>query len=270
MMCFVPVLLALFFSRGYAFAKGCPSRECECVAFDPPHCSEIGSCIPCENQFCADSDYMPGGPCDYLPSGRRSLLKAQEAIESSYLDDCGEQDYEASLYIDRHFYAIASPKEEAVKAGCNHFFATHAVFKGRGPAKKEIYIWEDKDEGESLFMSSGAGTHPLGTFKLSDIARAVKETDPGAAGGYNIVNNNCGSYLVSLGSKLGVKIDIELTSFIARQLAEKTGQEFKESIRNSLQRFSLFEDRHLRAEEPLSDEQLVDLLVEHSTSELLY
>jgi hypothetical protein len=186
------------------------------------------------------------------------------------LDKCGEYAYDVSIYVDSHLHAVASPKEEAVAAGCP-FIVTHAVFdQSDGPGRKEILVWWDKEEAESLFLADGS--FPIGLFKLSDLAQAYEGANPNAdgAGVYDVLTNNCGTYMVSLGLALGVQINTKMTAFIARRLLEHAGQELIHSIResaHSLVRWS----HHIspEKEQKVSDDKLVELLVEAQVSPLL-
>ena len=194
-----------------------------------------------------------------------TLQGSEEPGYKAILDTCGDYEYDGSLFVDRHFYAVISPQEKAVAAGCP-FLVAHAAF---GPdqksAVKEIMVWTDKEEGESVFGSDQDGSLPVGTFKLSDILHAYEETDPSTGDTYDVITNSCANFVVGLGSKLDVNIDSQMKSFVTRRLAEVAGKELHQDIRESLAYYSLFGGHHLRAD-AVTDEEAIELLVNQYAS----
>ena len=203
-------------------------------------------------------------------------LKGDENEWRAVVDTCGKYEYDGSLYVDTQVFGVASPKEEAMAAGCP-LVMFHVVFDEEDelattPVRKGILIWEDKDEGEALITE---GSLPMGTFMFSDIARAyeaanLKNADDGAYV-YDIISNNGAEFAIEMGSMLGVKIDREVTSFVARSLLENSddSKALVNSIRSNIGYLSIFkDDRNLRAKQSLTDEELVELLVETRTSKL--
>jgi hypothetical protein len=214
-------------------------------------------------------------------AARRNLLSSnsirlsEESSEfHSYMDKCGDFEYDAALYVgETHLVALASPKEkDAIAAGCP-FVAVHSVLSTEDnnvAAQKEIFIWEDKDEAEAFFSEKGSSLY-VGTFPLDDLARAYQQAAPTADGKgvYDIVANNCGAFIVNLATELGIKVDSQITAFVARRLLEDGAKEFFDSIRTSFNYFSLFEGRSRLGMDNVSDKEIVDLLVEKHTSKLL-
>ena len=250
-----------------------------CTCRKPLDDSEGCLCTEPGNPFWAtcdsDTKCCPKGDDDpwarHLKSAQSSLKSDKEYYRST-IDRCGDFDYDTHIYVKDHLYAIASPKEKAVAEGCP-YFVTHAVFGDdvdpNSPAKKEILVWKDKHQGEVLFSEKSilAGLLHMGIFKLSRLAEAVEKADPSPGGAYDIVTNNCGSYMINLASKLGVMIDANVASFVARRLLEKSGKALADRIRRSMNLLSLFHGRHLRSES-VGDNELVHLLVESHASRL--
>ena len=179
---------------------------------------------------------------------------------------CAGYDYDSFLFVDSHLYAVASPKEDAVTAGCP-FVVVHAILQDHsGEARKEILIWEGKEEGLSVFPETESIL--IGTFKFSELVRAYKEADPSAgSSSYDLIGNNCGNFMVSLGARLGVKIDSRVTTYIARRLLEESGKALVNRLTTNVNYKSLFKSRHLRSK-PATDEEVVKLLVETQASAL--
>jgi hypothetical protein len=138
-------------------------------------------------------------------------------------------------------------------------------------------MWDNVEEGLSMF--SEEESLPIGTFKLADLAQAYEDTpdddvSAGRGGGvYDLVTNNCATYMVKLASTLGVKIDSRITSFVARRLIEESGKDLADKIRNSMHYFSFFGDRrNLRSSAgqqetyEASDQELVEALVNKGAS----
>ena len=266
-------LALLFLAVSKANALGgpvtcnCPEPQCvqvpvlisECFCFNP-----IGSC----NDFnvCCGANLQDGDG-----DGRRRHLAGEDDDDTVILDghdhevyrdfvkQCGNYEYEASLYVDEHVYALAKPLAQAQAAACP-FVAVHAVFAGDRPTTtKQIILWNDQVpefSRESL---------PMGTFAFSKLADAYESADP--AGEYDILKNNCGNFIVQLASKLDIRMDGTVTAYVARRLLEASGHRLVNTIR---QRLNVLggrseEDRHLRS---LSSETLVEHVVRTTASAL--
>ena len=197
--------------------------------------------------------------------GSDTFFNGDEPEYQAHIEKCGEFDYDALLFVDDHLHGVISPKEEAVEAGCP-FLVVHSRFEGpsHGPARKEILFFEDKESGETLFANGGLsqGSVQMGTFTLEQLARAYDEVDASEDESYDIVKNNCGNFMVNLASKLDIKVNAEVTSFVARRLLQESGKQFVESIRNNVNLSFLFQgDRRLRGD-IATDEELVEALVD--------
>jgi hypothetical protein len=214
-----------------------------------------------------------GHHCKYR-SSRRLLttsypLSREDDGYDRYLSDCGGFEYNVSLYVDEstHLYAVGFPNEDAAAAGCP-MIATHAIVQLHGaPATKELLVWDDIEQGRNMFDSDGFVS--VGTFQVADLARAFDNVKLGSKGGYDIVTNNCATYLVNLASELGVKVDTRITGFVARRLLENSGSEFVKSVRASVSYLTLFQGRNLCSAEAATDEDIVELVVNAGASKLI-
>lgn len=191
---------------------------------------------------------------------------SNEPEVQSHLEKCGEHEYEVALFVDGHLHAVATPMESAAAAGCP-MMSAHALFdvEQNLPGRKELMIWNSLEEGQDIFQ----GSYPLGNFKLAQLKEAFDVAEPNAAGYemYDVVTNNCGSFMISLANALDVKVDSAVTSFVVTSLLKESGKDFFDNVRSSANFFSLFDNRHLRAES-VSDEQLAQLLVENTAGGL--
>ena len=74
-------------------------------------------------------------------------------------------------------------------------------------------------------------------YRLSEMAAAFEKVDPkvtASSGRYDIVLNNCATYLVDLASAMGVHIDGRIISFAARRLVASSGVHVFDAIRQSM------------------------------------
>jgi hypothetical protein len=209
---------------------------------------------------------------------RRELLasstsKSFRGHESEYLalvETCGDVEYETALYVDDHLYAIAVLKDDDKADTCPSFVAAHAIVSGISATEnaKEILMWSSKDTAKAHFP---APSLPTGTFQFSELARAVEVAQPARLNSvYEAVSNNCADFIVDIASELEVTIDSKVVSFVAGRLLEDAGQEFVDSVRNSANYFSLFKGaRSLRSEEIVTDQQLLERLVESKAMKLM-
>merc|ERR1712008_220084 len=68
-------------------------------------------------------------------------------------------------------------------------------------------------------IANEGGAHHLGVFSLKELASAFDEADV-TGGVYDVVTNNCASFLINMAGKLGIDpSDSEIASFVARNLA---------------------------------------------------
>ena len=278
----LPLLLLLVGStRAFRDPNLFPDHDCNCNIF--LNCAPFTNC-ECRlerTNACSCRSFFPPGlfqTCfniECCRDTRRRLLGADVAFDGDepeyreHLEKCGDYEYEALLFVDSHLHGVVSPKEEAMEAGCP-FLVVHAVFEGTAPGRKEILFFDDKQSGEYLFADGklAEGSLPLGIFKLHELARAYDEADAGSEASYDIVSNNCGSFMVDLATKLGLTVDTKVTSFVARRLIEDSGKQLAEMIRSNLKNLSPFGDRHLLRGETATDEELVEALVESHASGL--
>jgi hypothetical protein len=162
-------------------------------------------------------------------------LSCEDDGYEKFLGNCGQFEYDVSLYVDKvtHLYAVGFPKEDATECP---MVATHAIvhLHDGAPATKELLIWGDVEQGRNVFDQDGFIS--VGSFTVADMAQAFEKVEPGGSsngGAYDMVTNNCAVYLVNLASELGVKIDMRITGLVARRLLENSGSQFVESDRAS-------------------------------------
>lgn len=130
---------------------------------------------------------------------------------------------------------MASPKEEGEQANCP-FLVTYTTFskQDNGATTKQLLLWNTKEAGEAGFAGGNyaANSYPIGTYHLSELARAYEEVNPATGRAYDIVNNNCASYMIDLAQALNVKIDSRVTSFVVRRLVEESSDSFLNMLRS--------------------------------------
>ena len=201
-----------------------------------------------------------------LDEGSDIVWKGDEPEYHAIAETCGDFDYEGRLYIDEapHFFALASPKEEAVAAGCPFLAASSGFGSDATTMHKQMFVWREKDVGETIFMKESLS---MGTFKAAEIVHAFDEADASNGDKYEVLSNNCAGLLISMASNLGVKIDGTVTAFVTRRLLEEKASGIVGRIKESINYKSLFQGRHLVRSDGLSDEQLLELAVERQVSE---
>ena len=83
---------------------------------------------------------------------RRRMLEEtsrvlKEGEEEEIIHACKDHEYEAPLFVDSHFYAVAISSEDAASAGCP-MLVTHADFETVATnAKKELRVLDNLHEG---------------------------------------------------------------------------------------------------------------------------
>ena len=273
---FVCLTLLSFVTYSYAGGFDDPQARCACIdyPFSDVLCKDSdGSCKCLDADTSSDEDDCDFQECctrrqSHWPKEGDRLLNVGEPDYHAYLETCGALEYDTSFYVaeNTHLYAVFSPKEEAVAASCP-YVAVHSSFNQRKGFQKKFIIWEDKEKGKGEFEDGGF--IPVGTYKFSELTRAFEDAETSPSSVYDVVTSNCGNFIVSFASNLGVKIDSQVTSFVARRLIEVAGEEFSNSIRESSSYLSLFDGhhRHVRAEN-LNDDELVTLLVEKHAAPL--
>ena len=206
---------------------------------------------------------------DFTYRQQRGLETADKLMEDTeLLDKCGDTDYGAFLFVDEHIYAVAFPGSDAQAAGCPMLVA-HAVFESEHRAgNKELLQWNDVTVGEYLFPQDESLS--MGTFKLSELWRAYHDADVNASGYavYDIVTNNCGAFVVNLASELDMPIDTRVTTFVVRRLLQNSSKELYQRVRQSVSYLDLYGNRRRRRAETVTDEELINLLVDYQTSKV--
>jgi len=167
---------------------------------------------------------------------------------SARLDECGQVEYDVSLYVDNHMYVVATPRD----AKCP-VLASHAVF-GDESTSKQMLVWNTKEQ-VAVFDTA----LPVGTYALNDYVGAYKTANPGN-GVYEIVENNCGDFVANMGVALGVKPTEEMSTYIVDNLIGNSRNNFVSSIRES-GNYNNIDGRKLR-ETKLSDKEVVQALVQ--------
>ena len=214
--------------------------------------------LPC---VCINLDApIPELPCDSACCVRRLGESSFEVTEGdkdyqAIAEQCGNVEYEVSLYVTDHLYAVARP----TVATCP-WLVTHADFEQDNTAQKSIHVLDDADEAHNLFQEETL--YPLGNFQLTQLASAVEKADPAAAGEYHPITNTCAHYLLELAQGLEVPVDASMSLFVARRLLASKSQGFLDSIRQHVHYDSLLQKHNLRGEH-LDDEDLVELLEEN-------
>jgi len=198
-------------------------------------------------------------------SGGRRHLAADDEEFISYLDECGSEEYEVSLHVgdNGHLHGLASPVEqEAVEAGCPSL-ATHASLSTEedGNSYKELLAFHDHEEFKDEFQGENAVS--IGQFSLTDLAEAYEKAEVSENSVYDLLSNNCASYLVNLSRHLGVPIDRWIKSFVANRLLQGKGRHIVDQIRES---FMGFGHRYLIWGDA-TDEEVIGMLVEKTASD---
>ena len=212
------------------------------------------------------------GTCP-TPARRRELVEAElvdstEKQAAAVLQECGDHDYDIYLHITGHLSVLAVPGREAKQVQCPYIMA-HAVISDT-VARKELELWNEQKSFEEFYPTEGSvflASRPLKVFSSAYLDAEVTSPDIAM---YDAVKNNCANFAISLGSKLDIKIDEHVTSFITRRLLEENGQDLAEKIRKSLHFPSLLAGRGLDREEVVSEEDLVQILVKMTANELLH
>ena len=180
----------------------------------------------------------------------------EETTWQTYKETCNGFDYELSLLVDSHLYLIAHPSDEGVAAGCKPL-AFHSTTSKRvdiNDADADVAVdathekqilqidarendGEDEENGVYAIVEAFAKDNgiSLGKHSFVDIAQAYDKAEANAPGmkTHDIVKNNCGDFVKSFGSELGVKATPELTVSIAQLLLEHGDEEFLDELRSS-------------------------------------
>ena len=214
--------------------------------------------------------------------GQNSVVFSGDSFEGdeeeflSLVGKCASHKYQVHLHVTNHLYAVLSPTENAIIAGCPYMVA-HAIVGDREDsmslvARKELLLWNNREELEELHPPANAFL--IGTFVLQDLLEAyhsaeVKNVDHLH---YDAFSNNCSNFLINVAKQLGIEIDSTITSFVTRRLVDNAGTDLIKKIRNSAYPYlnSLFPSRHLREIEKISDEKLIELVVEARAREVNY
>ncbi|CAB9501237.1 expressed unknown protein [Seminavis robusta] len=161
-----------------------------------------------------------------------------QELYKTYLERCGQYEYQTYLYVTHHMYAVASPPDEAFTGdeACP-FLVTHAHFDSRdSPATKMLLFWETKEEGEARFANGlwKDKSIQVGSFPLSELARAYEAVDLESDGPFDVVTNNCGNYIIRLALQLGIKIDPRIMSFVTQRLMEESSARFMKDLKGRM------------------------------------
>ena len=244
-----------------AFYHRCDPVNRRCLCYDN---SNNRFSFNCNAVNCGCNNLEEEGSSD---DGNRMLKEASFVLKEGtgdfhdIVNACGDLEYEGSLYIDSHWYAVATPKQDAVAAGCP-LLVTHSTFDTTETvAEKEIRAFHDHEIGRELFEEDAL---PIGSFKLSELHQAYDETDPAAAGPYDAFTNTCANYVIDLASNLGIEPDAKMTAFVARRLIETKSKALMDSIRQHVNFPSLFEGRSLRSVDASDEEVIMRMLARKS------
>ena len=114
--------------------------------------------------------------------------------------------------------------------------------------EKEILVWNSRgDMVDALDGHADGGSIRIGEFAVSEMIEAFEKAKAGgskAGSVYDIVTNNCASFLVNLAAEMNFKIDARMVAFVTRRLLEESGKDLADRIRNSVYYPLLFGDRH--------------------------
>ena len=106
------------------------------------------------------------------------------------------------------------------------------------------------------------------------MAVAYEKTEPTGSSthsAYDVITNNCASFLINMAVEMNVKIDSNVVSFAVRRLIQQSGKDLASRIRGSINYLSLIGQgggRNLKGVSALSDEGLVRLLVKKTAAGL--
>ena len=176
-------------NRGYLDING---NECSCA----DSCGEF--LIPC----CDDKEDICGSGCEKDCDGDRRRLVTNSDEEDAwmtYKTTCGGREFEVGFLIDGHLAIIATPQTSVDE--CNPIIL-HSVIEG-----KKIELVDDKDLPipDDKYVLLDTKTYPL-----EAILDAYGKAHAPKNGEYDLLTNNCGDFLVDMGSHLGLIVTPEI------------------------------------------------------------
>ena len=244
-----------------------------CTPLVPPGTTTFYSCaegFACPNSNLHRRDLL----ADDSLKGEDSFAGVEDEV-LEFFEECGKYDYEGLLHVTDHLYALGIPSKEAKQANCPHIMINGLVGNREDPmsteARKEIKFWSNQEDFEAAFPS--ADSLSFGSFPGSKVFEAYHKVDVTAPGfsHYDAIKNNCGTFIINLANELGINIDGKVTTFVARRLVEKAGEDLLNQFRESVHFQSLFvgHNRQLRGD-VIDGEQLVELVVESTAADLLH
>lgn len=196
---FLLVALCLLAIVPTAFAK---FKECCCCHADG---CQKDNCVAKDNACC-----------------RRRLVEAEP------LEKCADQKYHLSLVVEGHLSWFAEP--ELSYMGCPSY-QFHAEVQEDGAHNKMMeYASVDEFKPEAMYRL-GKGK----TFTQTDIIAAYEMADPeaGKFSKYDIVTNNCASFVIGMAAGLNVRPTMDIIRFTANRLTEEAADEIMGAIRES-------------------------------------
>lgn len=179
----------------------------EGICFDQSLCcSENGYCgasaLHCSGPLfdVARAFFEKGQGDNNVHLGNRRLVLAQAAASEvqGIFQDCSEKDYDLYLYVEKdgmHFDVVANPSAAATR--CNRTL----VFDDYNMGERLISFGEDHLEANWTHKALSLGSYPLN--KINEAANAAPVVEQGA---YDLLSNNCATFIIDLMARLGVDI----------------------------------------------------------------
>lgn len=159
-----------------------------------------------------------GGDCNCSP--RRQLI--MHTIWADQLEACGTSTYTLALNADRHLVLVAMPSDQdRIELGCLPV-VFHDYSNSEQQYGKEAVVMEFDNYFEDFSLNPEtvmAESFIAGSYSLSDLSKAFDAADRLADKGYDVVKNNCATFVLSFGTALGYKLNVEVIQYIIDNMA---------------------------------------------------
>ena len=144
---------------------------------------------------------------------------------AKYNEQCSTFDYDVYVHVNSHIAAVAMPNLKAEEAGCPPL-AIHAHPDPNSTTmamKKEVVAlpWYSGTQTTRQFLDENAFSIAIGV-PFVEIAAAFDNVI--LTPQFDLLSNNCGDFMKSFCSNLGVKLTPEFTSYVAKALMVHMGE----------------------------------------------
>lgn len=167
----------------------------------------------CDRRQLSHDELVADEPIQSHGQEDRHMIQMNSIADVS--NGCWHEDYNLSLIVNGHLFLAAIPANE--QSSCPPLLADARFMNDAGGFEPHMALSELSDDMVGPILDSA---YPLGAFPLEELLLAFDTAVVSADTSYDIMSNNCATFVLSVLSQLQLEVDQVIITYTVDKLLE--------------------------------------------------